>query len=195
MQRPKKRIGSAKARWLTPATAAENLRTDVATLAAWPYLDSMETEPTVLQPTRQALACQGRSLPNRVTGKLLVALNAMVWKAASRKEAAAIAGLTDHSLRQALKRPHVMRHYLDECETLRLSGRAKRLHHLEELAAQRVNMNAAINAVKAAEGIGDDNHAPGRAAASSPGVTIVIVGNPQPPDREPQTIDITPTDE
>jgi hypothetical protein len=109
---------------------------------------------------------------------LLVAVNAMVWQAASRAQAAEMAGMSDHSLRAALKRPHVMNHYLHECEVLRLSGRAKRLHRLEELAMQDVNKNAAVNAIKAAEGLGDEADArPGGRTALAPGLVIQIVGD------------------
>src|SRR5262249_40548519 len=74
--------------------------------------------------TRQAIAARDRSLPGRVTGKLYRAIDAMVWAGSSRKEAAQMAGLSDHGLRQALRRPHVLAFYLSECEVLRLSGRA-----------------------------------------------------------------------
>jgi hypothetical protein len=90
---------------------------------ARPTGDTMTTD---LTPSRQKLAARDRSLPLKVTGRLKVAIEAMVWQAASRKDAAAIAGMTDHSLRQALRRSHVMHHYLRECEVLRQSGKAKR---------------------------------------------------------------------
>jgi hypothetical protein len=134
----------------------------------------MDTE-LIAQPTRQALAAKDRSLPGKVTGRLRKAIDLMVWQGARRSEAAEAAGLKDHSLRQALKRPHVLSAYLQECEVLRLSGRAKRIHHLDELAAQRTNMNAAVAAIKAAEHIADDNQTPGRAILPQlPGITIVI---------------------
>jgi len=85
-----------------------------------------------------------------------------------------VAGLTDHGLRQALRRPHVMAFYLSECEVLRASGRAKRLHRLEELAAQNVNINGAVAAIKAAELITEDPVRSG-AANPTPGVTIRIL--------------------
>jgi hypothetical protein len=43
-----------------------------------------------------------------------------------------------------------MKHYLAECEMLRLSGRAKRLHRLDALAQQNDNKNAAVAAIKTA---------------------------------------------
>jgi hypothetical protein len=110
----------------------------------------------------------------------------MVRNAASRNEAAQAAGMTDHSLRQALKRPHVMRHYLAECEVLRLSGRAKRLHRRDEIAHQDDNKNAAVAAIKTAEQLGDSQDA-ARGTQQMPGLTIVIRNAPPQP-----LIDATP---
>jgi hypothetical protein len=124
--------------------------------------------------TRQAIAARDRSLPGRVTGKLYRAIDAMVWAGASRKEAAEAAGLSDHGLRQALRRPHVLRFYLSECEVLRASGRAKRLHRLEELAAQNNNMNAAVAAIKTAEQITDDPIMRS-GAAPTPGIVLRVI--------------------
>ena len=130
--------------------------------------------------SRQAIAARDRSRPGKVSGRLKRVLDAMVWEAASRKDAAQTAGMSDHSVRQALKRPHVMAYYNSECEVLRLSGRAKRLHRLDELASQDANKNAAVAAIKVAEGIADEQamRAPGMQRA--PGVVIVIQ-QPAPP--------------
>lgn len=125
-------------------------------------------------PTRQAIAAQDRSLPGRVTGKLRKAIEAMVWEGASRKEAAQRADLSDHGLRQALRRAHVLAHYRRECEVLRTSGRAKRLHRLEELAAQDENRNAAVAAIKVAEQLGDEQATSGKLPQAA-GLVIVIV--------------------
>jgi len=145
----------------------------------------------VSSPTRQAIAAKNRSRPGKVTGRLRIALDEMVWKASSRAEAAKVAGMTDHSLREALRRPHVRRHYLDECEVLRISGRAKRLHRLEELAAQDVNRNAAVAAIKVAEGVGDE-HGVGGGMVRTPGMVIVIQPGPAPaPQVHTRTIDNT----
>jgi hypothetical protein len=43
-------------------------------------------------PTRQAAAIEGRSARNRVTGKLRIALEAMIWEGLPRAKAAAKAG-------------------------------------------------------------------------------------------------------
>jgi hypothetical protein len=137
--------------------------------------------------TRQAIAARDRSLPGRVTGKLYKAVAAMVWEGASRKEAAQVAGLSDHGLRQALRRPHVLAHYLSECEVLRVSGRAKRLHRLEELAEQNTNMNAAVAAIKTAELMPDDPVKRGGAVAS-PGIVIRVVNLVAPSDPGPRDV-------
>ena len=65
--------------------------------------------------------------------------------------------------------------YLSACEVPRLSSRAKRLHRLDELATQDSNKQGAVNAIKAGEGIVDDNHGSGRLPSlMQPGMTIVI---------------------
>lgn len=115
-----------------------------------------------------------RSKPGKITGRLRKALDAMVWQALARDDAAKAAGLTPHALYCALRKPHVRAAYLAECEVLRTSGRAKRLHRLDELAMQSTNLNAAVAAIKVAEGLGDDQAATNRTGATIPGVTIII---------------------
>lgn len=148
----------------------------------------MDTSVTVEQPTRQAVAVVDRSARGRVTGKLRRAIEAMVWDAARRPEAAASAGLTDHSLRSALKKPHVAAYYRAECEHRRNSGRARRIQRLEEIADQSVNLNAAVAAIKTAETLGEGSDVSGArgAAAQSPGFIINIVNAPstQPQPRQ-----------
>ena len=147
------------------------------------------TPPTA--PTRQAIAAQNRSLPGRVTGKLYKAVEAMVWEGASRKQAAKAASLSDHGLRQALRRPHVLAFYLAECEVLRTSGKAKRLHRLEELALQDENRNAAVAAIKVAEQIVDD---PVKrvGAVASPGVVIRVIKVSAVPAEPSSFVDVRP---
>src|SRR5437868_3347130 len=81
-----------------------------------------------------------------VTRKVRAAIDAMVWQGLKRSEAAQTAGMTDHSLYVALRSPHVKAHYLAECEVLRTSGRARRLHRLEAMYEQDDNKQAAVNA-------------------------------------------------
>jgi hypothetical protein len=136
-----------------------------------------DTDDTAERLSRQAIVARNRSLPGKVTGKLHRAIEAMVWEGASRKEAAERAGLSDHGLRQALRRPHVLARYRAECEVLRASGRAKRLHRLEALAEQDENRNAAVAAIKAAEQLGDEQAGPG-IRQQVPGFVIVVQNVP-----------------
>src|ERR1700687_5700108 len=94
--------------------------------------------PTAL-PTRQAAAIPGRSRRNAVTGKLKTALALMVWDNLTRKEAAAMAGLADSSLRFAFRKPHVMAYYHTELKALRDNLRAKNIHRLDGIADKSDN--------------------------------------------------------
>lgn len=123
------------------------------------------------QLTRQALAVEGRSVPLKVTGKLKNALMLMVWDGQDRKTAADGAGLADHSLREALRKPHVKRFYLDQIDVLRTSQRAKNIHRAMQIRDKADNMPA-MHAIKFLEGIADDD-ADAR-KSQSPGVTIII---------------------
>jgi hypothetical protein len=146
-------------------------------------------EPDEPQPNRQALAARDRSRPGKITGRLRAAIEAMVWDGASRAEAALVAGMTDHSVRAALKKSHVLAYYRAECEVLRESGRAKRLHRLEELAAQDENKNAAVAAIKVAEQLGEDENVRRAGVTVMPGLVIrLISGSPA----SPVARDITP---
>jgi hypothetical protein len=126
----------------------------------------------------------------RVTAKVRTAIEQMVWSGLKRDQAAQKAGLTDHSLYVALRSPHVKAHYLAECEVLRVSGRARRIHRLEQMVEQDDNKAAVVNAALALERLGDSEDSQ-RAAKSLPGLQIVIVqgGAAQPP-----MIDVLPTD-
>jgi hypothetical protein len=126
------------------------------------------------EPTRQAVAARDRSERGRVTGKLKAALGFMVWEGLKRSDAATKAGLSDHGLRAALKKSHVKQAYLAECEVLRVSGRARRIHRLEELTEQNENRQAAVNAARALDLMGSDPAAIA-STATRPGLVIVVV--------------------
>jgi hypothetical protein len=156
--------------------------------------------PTV--PTRQAAAIEGRSQRLNVTGKLKIALEAMVWEGLSRMDAAAKAGLADNSVRVALKKPHVLRYYNTELAALRISLRARNTHVLAGITENSENDAARVKAVQVLEGMSDEAlsggyTSDGRPRAGyifdlgpTPGVTIQIV---QPaPKQEPAMVDVTP---
>ncbi|MGB7833213.1 MAG: hypothetical protein WBL84_13485 [Xanthobacteraceae bacterium] len=129
------------------------------------------------KPTRQAAAVAGRSAPLKVTGKLKIAIETMVWSGACRADAAKVSGLTDHSLRSALKKPHVKAAYLAELEVLRLSARARAFHRLVELSEQNDNKGAAVAAVRTMTLEGRDEAQRGFGAVASPGLTIQIISS------------------
>ena len=108
------------------------------------------------RPTRQALAVEGRSARLRVTGRLRTAIEAMAWQGARRDEAAVAAGLTDHSLRAALRKPHVKAFYLGELDVLRTSEKARNIHALCSIRDASENAMAKVSAIKTLESLSDE---------------------------------------
>jgi hypothetical protein len=99
--------------------------------------------------------------------------------------------MTDHSLREAMRKPHVKAFYLAELGDLRESERPRTFHRLVELRDQDDNKNAAVAASKVLEAIPDV--LPGQAGgALQAGVVIRIVDIRTPPS--PPTIDVTPAE-
>ena len=92
--------------------------------------------------TVQSLAHRGQKAANALkkekkeivlTPKNKAAVEAMVFEGRKRADAAELVGLTDHALRTALTKPHVLA-YLNECmEVLRTGGRPRALHTMIEL--------------------------------------------------------------
>jgi hypothetical protein len=144
-------------------------------------------------PTRQAVAAVNRSLPNKVTGRLRTALEAMVWQAARRAKAAKIAGMTDHSLRAALRKSHVMAYLNRELEVLRGSEKPQNIARLCQIRDAANNMPA-VNAVKTLEQLDVEARERPNAASPTPGVTIRIVNVTQSP-LDTKVIDVTPQHE
>lgn len=129
------------------------------------------------QPSRQQLAAVDRSAPLKCTGKVKTAIDSMVWQGLRRDDAALAAGLTSHGLREALRKSHVKAYYNEQCEVLRLSGRARRIHRLEAMVEQDENKQAVINAVRALDHI-DEAQQSAAGRTQMPGFVIVI-GNPE----------------
>jgi hypothetical protein len=134
--------------------------------------DSTDTPFT--PPTPQALAAKNRSAPGKVTGRLRTALLEMVEKGSRRAEAAKVAGMTDHSVREAMPKAHVMAFYHAALGILRESERPRTFHRLTALRDQDENKNAAVAAAKALEQITDEQQTNNKQTVS-PGVTIRIV--------------------
>ncbi|MDB5937584.1 MAG: hypothetical protein JWQ01_4928 [Massilia sp.] len=136
--------------------------------------------------TSMAIAPSDRlpALPNdaksdkieRVTGKVRTAIEAMVWDGLPRAKAAEKAGISEHGLYKAFRKPPVKAFYLAQLDVLRTSERARNIHTLAEVRDQTSNQMARVQAVKALEQISDDEQV-NRTAQTAPGMVIVIQGN------------------
>jgi hypothetical protein len=161
--------------------------------------------------TRQAIAAKGRSGKLTVSGKLKVAIDLMLFGDGSasgpsrRADAAKAAGMTDHGLREAFKKPHVRAYYNVGLEILRTSERARNISALAKVRDASENDMAKVSAAKALEQLAEPNGpggaGGGRARAGymidlgeTPGVVINIIPPPPEPAIDPstKTIDVTP---
>lgn len=95
-----------------------------------------------------------------LTPKNKAAIEAMVFEGLKRSEAAELVGLTDHALRTALTKPHVLAYLNDQIEVLRTSGRPRALHKmigLLDAKTERIQFEAA----KYLDGMDRPSHAVG----------------------------------
>jgi hypothetical protein len=147
-----------------------------------------------LLPTRQAEAVKGRSQRLKVSGKLRVALDLMVWSGTCRADAAEEAGLVDASLRSALRKPHVLAWYNSELAALRTSLRARNVHRLDTIASDSKNDMSRVAAIKTLKAITEQAEQHQRPNDQQPGVQIVIVQPAaEPKILNPAIITIEPT--
>jgi hypothetical protein len=157
------------------------------------------------QITRQAIAAKERSGKLTVSGKLKVALDEMLFKGSRRADAAIAAGMTDHGLREAFKKPHVKAYYNAGLEVLRTSERARNISALAQVRDKSGNDMAIVSAAKALEQLAEPNGpggpggGRGRAGwaidlSESPGVVIQIINNPAPQRPGDDALDITTND-
>jgi hypothetical protein len=111
------------------------------------------------QPTRQAVAAKERSGKLTVSGKLKVAIDAMLFEGSRRADAAQAAGMTDHGLREAFKKPHVKAYYNAGLQVLRDSERARNILSLVAVrdGEGHTNPMARVSAAKALEQIAEPN--------------------------------------
>jgi hypothetical protein len=144
-----------------------------------------------IAPTRQAIAAKERSGKLTVSGKLKVALDEMLFKGSCRADAATAAGMTDHGLREAMKKPHVKAYYASGLEILRTSERARNIFALAKVRDSSDNGMAVVSAAKALEQLADVAPAAG-ASDRRPGVVIQIIQKRDEPT--PQIIDVTPSE-
>src|SRR5262245_23965725 len=88
--------------------------------------------------------------------RVRTAIAAMVWRGLPRREAAEEAGISEHGLYKALRRPPVRAHYLAELHVLRTSERARNIHALASVRDESSNAMARVQAAKTLEGLPDD---------------------------------------
>ena len=133
--------------------------------------------PADLQPSTTPAPRPGdRSAPMQVTGRLKVAIDAMVWQGLTRTEAAAQAGFKLESLHSAFGKPHVRQYYTNALHVFRTSERARNIHRLTEIRDAANNMPA-VQAIRALE-LMDEIELGGRPGAQQiPGFVIQIVGS------------------
>ena len=124
----------------------------------------------------------------QITGKVRVAIDAMVWEGLPRKEAAIRAGISEHGLYKAFRKAPVRQHYLNELEVLRTSERARNIHALAEVR-DGTNQMARVAAVKALEQLSEETQGRSGASVASPGLTVMIINGPVAP-RETQIKEI-----
>lgn len=112
-----------------------------------------------------------------LTKRVKAAIEAQVFDGLRRAEAAQKAGIAEHTLYQALRKPSVLSYWNECLQVLRTGERARNVHRLVEIRDQDDNKTAAVQAVKVLEEAADHraSSAPGR--VTTPGVVIVIGGS------------------
>jgi hypothetical protein len=122
-----------------------------------------------------------------VSGRLKSAIDRMVWNGMRRPQAAQASGMTDHGVREALRKPHVKAYLLEQMQVLRDSERPRNIHRLAEIRDAANNMPA-VQAIRALEEMHDPiaggKHSP------TPGLVIHIAAT----EAKPVTIDVSPAD-
>lgn len=116
----------------------------------------------------------------------------MVWEGKTRSEAAEQAGMRDHSLREALRKPHVKAFYSSELDVLRTSARAKNFHRLDAIADGSGNDMARVAAIKHMDALADATPLHGSNAPVLPGLQIVIVQRDGTPAPHQSMVDVAP---
>jgi hypothetical protein len=116
--------------------------------------------------TRQALAKTAQKAAALIrkekkeivlTPKNKAAVELMVFDGLKRSEAAELVGLTDHALRTALTKPHVLAYLNEQMEVLRTSGRPRALHTMIELLESK-NDSTKFKAAEYLDGMNRSSH-------------------------------------
>jgi hypothetical protein len=108
---------------------------------------------------------------------MLDAFNLLIWEGLPRKQAAAQAGVSEHGLYKALRKPEVRAYYLRELEVLRTSERPRNIHTLVEVRDDPANKMARVQAVRTLEQMAEDG-ARERPAAPFAGLIVQVITSP-----------------
>ncbi|WP_246663292.1 hypothetical protein [Rhizobium sp. WL3] len=92
-----------------------------------------------------------------LTPKNKAAVELMVFDGLKRSEAAAAVGLTDHALRAALNKPHVLAYLNAQMDILRTSGRPRALHTMIDLLESK-NDSTKFKAAEYLDGMNRSSH-------------------------------------
>src|SRR5688572_20660441 len=119
-----------------------------------------------------------RSLPGRVTGKLKIALDLMIWgdsegNVLNWDEAARRAGLRTRAMRLALRKPHVRMYQREQTSTVLACASAKNISRAVAIRDQDMNRAAALGAIRFLEQGGEQVGSNG--PVRTPGICIQIV--------------------
>lgn len=94
----------------------------------------------------------------KVTPRVKAAIELMVFEAQDRPDAAEAVGLSNHALRTALTKPHVLA-YLNECqEVLRTSARPRALNQVIKLMTKTTSERVQLDAAKYIDGMDRGAH-------------------------------------
>src|SRR6516162_9782063 len=115
---------------------------------------------------------RNKTPPPRITKRVKDAVDAIVERGLPYDQAAAQVGLSTYALRLALGKPHVAAYLQAQLKVLRGARSPRNFHRLCEIADADNNMPA-VNAIKALEGLDDEQT--DTKQTTSPGVTIRIV--------------------
>jgi hypothetical protein len=124
---------------------------------------------------------------------VMKAVDMMVHEGTHRDVAAKAVGMLPKSLYKALAKPHVKRYFNQQLEVLRTAARARNFHRLEVIREQDSNPMAAVNAIKALEGLAIEQEAnPAGKAQVTPGLIIVVQQPREATKQPPIVVDVTP---
>jgi len=97
-----------------------------------------------------------------------------VWEKLTRSEAGKRAGLAEHSMREAFRKPHVIAYYRAGCDALRENVTAKHIHNLDTIADASRNDMARVASIKALAQMADEADTGRRGAVQTPGMQILL---------------------